>query len=83
MINYVYMEIEKIIRETLLIDEHQIMNDETGPADIDSWDSLGHVNIITAIEEEYDIEITPEEIQNIRTIGDIKVLLASKDIHPR
>lgn len=76
------MNIEELIKEVLLVEEGTELTDETGPDDIDSWDSLGHVNIITAIEDEFDIEISPEEIGEIRTIGDIKTLLAQKDIDP-
>lgn len=76
------MNIEELIKEVLLVEEGTELTDETGPDDIESWDSLGHVNIITAIEDEFDIEISPEEIGEIRTIGDIKKLLAQKDIDP-
>jgi acyl carrier protein len=75
--------ITQIIREVLLLDENVELKDEYGPNDVDSWDSLGHINIIAALEDEYDIEITPEEIQRIRTIGDIKKLMASKNIDPQ
>lgn len=74
------MNIEDLIKEVLFIEEGTKLTNETGPDDIDSWDSLGHVNIITAIEDEFDIEISPEEIGEIRTIGDIKKILAHKNI---
>jgi acyl carrier protein len=74
------MTIEELIKEVLLIEEGIKLTDETGPDDIDAWDSLGHVNIITGIEDEFDIEISPEEIGEIGTIGDIKKMLAKKDI---
>lgn len=76
------MTIEELIKEVLFIEEGTELTNETGPEDIESWDSLGHVNIITAVEDEFDIEITPEEIGDIQTIGDIKNMLAQKDINP-
>ena len=74
------MTIEDLIKEVLFIEEGTELTDETSPDDIETWDSLGHVNIITAIEDEYDIEITPEEIGELKTIGDFKKLLNQKDI---
>jgi acyl carrier protein len=74
------MKVEDLIAEVLFIEEGIELTDETAPGDIDAWDSLGHVNIITAIEDEFDIEISPEEIGEIQSVGDIKKLLASKDI---
>lgn len=32
---------------------------------IDSWDSLGHINLIVAIEDEFNIQLTPDEIDLI------------------
>jgi acyl carrier protein len=76
------MNIEELIKEVLFIEEGTQLTNETGPNDIEAWDSLGHVDIITAIEDEFDIEISPEEIGEISTIGDIKKMLAKKDINP-
>ena len=70
------MNIEKVITEVLYIDSK--LTDEMGPDDIEAWDSLGHINIISALEEEYDVEITPEEIVSISNIGDIKRLIERK-----
>ncbi|MGN8225768.1 acyl carrier protein [Gracilimonas sp. BCB1] len=74
------MNVETLFREVLFIEEETELTDVTGPDDIDAWDSLGHVNIITAVEDEYDVEITPEEITEISSIGDIKKLLQRKGI---
>lgn len=74
------MNVETLFREVLFIEEETKLTEETGPDDIDAWDSLGHVNIITAVEDEYDVEITPEEIAEISSIGDIKKLLQRKGI---
>lgn len=74
------MDVENLLREVLFIEEETELMDETGPDDIEAWDSLGHVNIITAVEDEYDVEITPEEITEISSIGDIKKLLQRKGI---
>ena len=74
------MDVKDIIKEALFLSEDTELTDNTGPKDIDAWDSLGHVNIVTVIEDEFDIEISPDEIGEIRNIGDIKRLLAEKEI---
>lgn len=43
---------------------------ETTFEDIDA-DSLDIVELVMALEEEYDLEISDQEIENIKTIGDI------------
>jgi len=35
---------------------------------VESWDSLGHLNLILAIEEEFDVKFLTEEIPNLSSI---------------
>lgn len=72
------MKVEDIIREVLYIDETTELSDEIGPGQLEAWDSLGHVNIITAIEDEYDIEISSEEIGQINSIAALKSIVQKR-----
>ena len=67
--------IEELIRETLMLPSDAQINDQTTPQDIPAWDSLAHINIITAIEEEYNIEITPEQIAKLESVAHFKELI--------
>ena len=67
--------IEELIRQTLMLSVDTQINDQTTPQDIPAWDSLGHINIITAIEEEYDIEITTEQIAKLESVAHFKELI--------
>ncbi len=40
--------------------------------DIDTWDSLRHMELIVSIESEFNIELTYEDIVNMKSVGDIK-----------
>ena len=44
----------------------------------ENWDSLAHINLFMAIEEEFNIKFTPEEIMKTTTIKDILKLIESK-----
>ena len=37
-------------------DDDITVNDETTAADVDGWDSLRHITLLAAIEDEFDIE---------------------------
>ena len=67
--------IKELIRQTLMLSADTQINDQTTPQDIATWDSLGHINIITAIEDEYDIEITPEQIAKLESVAHFKELI--------
>ncbi|MBW6463588.1 MAG: acyl carrier protein [Dethiobacteria bacterium] len=45
--------------------------------DIDA-DSLDIVELVMALEEEFDLEISDQEIENIKTVGDIVRYIESK-----
>jgi len=68
------MELEELIRNTLHLG-HVKLSDSDGPGSFEEWDSLGHVSVIDAIEDGYGIEISDDDMANIRTISDIKKLI--------
>jgi len=50
---------------------------ETSFEDIDA-DSLDIVELVMALEEEFDLEISDQEIENIKTVGDIIKFIESQ-----
>ena len=63
--------IEKIIAENLKIDESSITDDSKIIEDLGA-DSLNVVELVMAFETEYDIQITDEDAENIKTVADAK-----------
>jgi len=39
--------------------------------DIDGWDSLSHVNLITAVEGKFKIRFTQKELLTLKNVGDL------------
>ena len=39
--------------------------------DIDGWDSLSHVNLITAVEAKFKIRFTQKELLTLKNVGDL------------
>ena len=44
---------------------------ETSGASIDSWDSMQHLNLVLALEQEFGVALGPEEIEAMTTIAAI------------
>ena len=63
-------KIVDIIREQLNIDDVEITEDTSFKEDLDV-DSLDLLEFVMAFEEEYNIELDPEELEGIQTVGDI------------
>jgi acyl carrier protein len=54
------------------------LHDDLTMDDVELWDSLRHMEIITAIESDFDLEFSYEEITSMRSIGAIRTALAQK-----
>lgn len=48
---------------------------ETGAYTIPQWDSLAQLTIVAAIESEYNISLSMDEILSIKTVNDIKDII--------
>jgi acyl carrier protein len=48
------------------------------PFDIEGWDSLTHVLLITAIEDHFLIEFSFRELASIKTVGDLANMIENK-----
>ena len=64
-------KIKEIIVEQLNIDDGAFINLDTNLQEDLNADSLDAVEIIMNIEEEFDIKVDDDELENIKTIGDI------------
>lgn len=63
-------KIISIIREQLNIEDADI-TEETSFKDDLGVDSLDLLELVMAFEEEYNIELNPDELEGIYTVGDI------------
>ncbi len=52
-------------------DEDLTVNDETTAADVDGWDSLMHITLIDAVEEEFDISFDMKTIVKLKNVGEL------------
>ncbi|NPA26696.1 MAG: acyl carrier protein [Chloroflexi bacterium] len=65
----VFERVRAIIAEVLGVDEDEITMDADFREDLEA-DSLDLVELIMALEEEFDAEISDEDAQNITTVGE-------------
>ena len=47
----------------------------SSPATIESWDSMGHLNLVLALEEEFGIKVPPDRMDAMVDIGSILLLV--------
>lgn len=64
-----------LIRDTIVdvldLEDGDGVTETTAAADIDEWDSLQHVRILTAIEKKFGFRFTNAEIEQLKNVGDL------------
>jgi acyl carrier protein len=65
----VYERVRSIVAERLGVDEDKVTMDAEFIGDLNA-DSLDLVEVIMAMEQEFDLEIKDEEAENIRSVAD-------------
>lgn len=69
--------LKELMAEIFEVDESEI-EDNFGPESTNNWDSLNNLRLITAIETEFNITFTMDEIQRMVNFKTILSLIKSK-----
>ncbi len=67
----VFEKIKEILAEQFDIEDDNALQMNTNIGDDLGADSLDVVEVLMSIEDEFSVEIPDEEIENIKTIGDL------------
>jgi acyl carrier protein len=51
---------------------------ESNSSNVEGWDSLAHINLLTAIEQEYDIKFNIDELLELKNVGEMVDLMEIK-----
>jgi acyl carrier protein len=54
------------------------INPNSSPETIENWDSMQHLNLVLAIEEKFGVQLSPEEIEQIKSLGAAAALVEKK-----
>ena len=65
-----FERVQKIICEQLEIDSHLVTEDASISGDLGA-DSLDLVDLAMSVEDEFDIELSDEALEKIKTVGDL------------
>ena len=53
---------------------------DSSPDTIPNWDSLQHLNLVLALEQEFNVQFTPEEIEQLLSVELVAALLEEKRV---
>jgi len=56
------------------------LTDETSPDNTESWDSLAAMNMVSLIEDTFDVQLSTRDIMKMRSIGVARSVLQGKGV---
>jgi acyl carrier protein len=71
--------VAKVFSEVLGVSPSQI-TDETSPDNTPQWDSMAAMNLVVAIEDEFDIRLSTAEIVSMRNVAIVRKVLTTKGV---
>jgi len=75
----VFETLNEIFRD-VFDDESIGVTETTTSADIDDWDSLEHINLVAAIEQEFGMKFTMGQVVSMKDVGEmVDIILESID----
>jgi acyl carrier protein len=70
-------QLEPIFRD--ILDNSRLnLTRESNASNVAGWDSLAHINLISAIEQQFEISFTLGELQELRNVGEMIDLMERK-----
>ena len=70
-------QLQPIFRD-VLDDPTLVITAESNARNVDGWDSLAHISIVSAIEQQFRIRFALGELQNLNNVGEMLALMRKK-----
>jgi len=70
-------ELKTVILNVLKLDDWEI-GDTTLAAEVPGWDSLSHINVVSAVERHFGVRFKNVEVLRLKNVGDLQRLVDSK-----
>lgn len=72
-----FNKLKQVVSDILEVNIDDI-NENSSPDNIEKWDSLSHIKLVMAIEVEFNVKLTPDDMMDMLSVKLIKMILAEK-----
>ena len=73
----VYERLNEVFQD-VFDDDEIVVCDTTTSDDIEDWDSLEHINLVAAVEQEFDMKFTMGQVVTMKNVGEmVDIILSS------
>lgn len=59
-------------------DSSIVVDDSTTSKDIEDWDSLEHINLVGAVEQEFKMRFKMKEVSSMKNVGEMADIVAER-----
>ena len=77
MMNEIYERLNDIFRD-VFDDESICVNPSTTANDIEDWDSLSHITLVSAVEDEFRMKFSMKEVVGMQNVGEMATIVAAR-----
>lgn len=73
----IFTRLEEVFRD--VFDDGDIrLSPDTTAADIEDWDSIEHINLVGAVEDEFGIRFSMGEVSGMKNVGEMAEIIAKR-----
>ena len=73
----ILQELQPIFKD-VLDQPDLVLTRESNASNVEDWDSLAHINLVTAVEKKYKVKFALGELQELKNVGDMIDLIQGK-----
>ena len=70
----IYERLTQVFRD-FFDDDSIVIDEDTTADDIDDWDSLSHITLMSAVEEEFGVKFTMGEVSGMENVGEMAEII--------
>lgn len=70
----VFVRLNEVFRD-VFDDESITVNEATTSEDIEDWDSLEHINLIAAVEQEFGVKFNMGQVVTMKNVGEMAEII--------
>ena len=59
-------------------DDSLTVNENTTASDIEDWDSLSHITLVGAVEDEFRMKFSMKEVVEMKNVGEMVTIIAAR-----
>ena len=72
----IYKKLEEIFEE--VFDEKVSITAETTAEDVEDWDSLSHITLISAVEDAFNVKFKMKEVSAMKNVGELVSIILER-----